>query len=97
MPCLMRCLLHAYDLTPELRALAEISAYIDKTDKEMRAYRMSLDDGKIAQVVLWNQGDTTSGVIIRGLKLLGEIEEIEIRLPSSFSGRPLLPDTVHET
>ena len=75
----------AQDLSPEQQAIPQISGYINTTDDGMRAYTMSLRDGSSAQVVLWSQGDTTLGVILNGSEVLGEIQDLEIRLPSTVN------------
>ena len=72
----------AQELSDEQASIPQISKQISKTDQGMRAYTMSLKDGGTAQVVIWSQGDTTSGLIIQGSRVLGEIEDMEIRLPS---------------
>ena len=73
----------ARELSPEELALPQVAAHINTTDDGMRAYTMNLADGDTAQVVLWTQGDTTCGVIVSGAEVVGEIEDLGIRLAST--------------
>lgn len=69
-------------LRVEQEAVPFIHRNKNRTDNGMRSHVLRLADGSSAEVVLWTAGDTTCGAILDGVKLLGVIEDLEIRLPA---------------
>lgn len=59
-----------------------IAKNLKRTDNGMKIHDLLLCDGILLQVVLWSSGDTVCGVILEGQKVLGLIEDLEIRSPA---------------